>query len=130
MSAVRIAAAAPGLRAMLSTAEAVALPCAMPHAPDAMAIAKPEVMATQLAVPMPPPASCANAGGAPANITIPANNQNHFFMHAPFRMNRPAVGGCAPTLLQWRLTLRGTASSLCARLPMVASRMLVAETDI
>src|SRR5215831_8416960 len=39
---------APGLRASDSVAEAVALPCPSAHRPDAMAIAKPEVIATQL----------------------------------------------------------------------------------
>src|SRR5512140_1926884 len=39
---------APGLRASDSVAEAVALACPSPQRPEAIAMAKPEVMATQL----------------------------------------------------------------------------------
>src|SRR5581483_2843858 len=64
-SANRIAAAAPGFRAMPSAAAATALACARPHTAEAMAIEKPEVIATQF---VPPPAGpCANIGLAKNN---------------------------------------------------------------
>src|SRR5205823_14601375 len=42
----RIAAEAPGLRAIASAEEATALACARPHSPEAIAMEKPDVMAT------------------------------------------------------------------------------------
>src|SRR5437588_4731215 len=53
---------AEGLRARPSAAAAVALACAIPQTAEAIAMAKPEVMATQLTVEAWP--ACANAGTA------------------------------------------------------------------
>src|SRR5271167_301129 len=75
MSANWIAGRAPGLRARPSQAAAVALDWAYPQPAEAMAIAKPEVMATQLvADPAPPAGPCANAGTANSRAAKPIKN--------------------------------------------------------
>src|SRR3954464_7896607 len=56
----RMTAAAPGLRAIASAAEATALPCASAQRPEAMAIEKPDVRVN-------PVPSAANVGAAKTN---------------------------------------------------------------
>src|SRR6266851_1045310 len=79
--AARIAAAAPGLRAMPSQAAEAIRPC--PSAPPkaARAMPKPAAMAKRPLPPAAPPDSCANADGA-INITAAsaANTIVHFFI--------------------------------------------------
>src|SRR6516164_1816113 len=75
MSANWMPGRAPGLRARPSQAAAVALDCAYPHAAEAMAMAKPEVMATHLAFEIAPPAGpWANAGTLNSKAAKAINN--------------------------------------------------------
>src|ERR1035438_10669379 len=56
-----MALAAPGLRAMPSTALAIALPCARPQRLDAIAIEKPALIGTQWPCAVGLPGVCANS---------------------------------------------------------------------
>src|ERR1019366_10110347 len=96
-----MALAAPGLRAIASTAEAVAFPWASPQNADAMAIENTDAKATQLVVDIPPPGPCAKTGVPLTNRTATGSNHNSFFICAPSCLNSASVGGCATTLLQW-----------------------------
>src|SRR5450759_3091192 len=93
--------AAPGLRAIASTAAAVAFPCAVPQNADAMAIENPDAKATQLTTDDPPPGPCAKTGVPLTNSTATGSNHKSFFICAPSCFNSASVGGCATTLLQW-----------------------------
>src|ERR1700739_2478272 len=90
MRAKRIPAAAPGLRASPSHADEVARACAMPQNAEAIAMAKPDVMATQLvgsAAPGAPP--WANAAGARNATASKANKitENFFIRVSPSLRN-------------------------------------------
>jgi hypothetical protein len=63
---------AAGLRARLSAAEAVALPCAKAQMPEAKAMENPAAIATQLTPLSPPP--CAKAGTAKDSTDNTINN--------------------------------------------------------
>src|SRR5688572_12040827 len=85
-SAKRIAGAAPGLRARPSHAADMAFPCARPQTDDAIAIAKPDVIATQLTLEGAVVLVCAKTGVAnsrTANVSrTPADS---FFIDALLR---------------------------------------------
>src|SRR5260370_31666892 len=76
----RIAAVAPGLRAMASAEEATALACARPHSPEAMAVEKPDVMATHLLTSSAPLASAAKIGLAKNNSASATRNSFVFIV--------------------------------------------------
>src|SRR5207249_1063994 len=76
----RIAADAPGLRAMASAEEATALACASPQRPEAMAMAKPDVMATHLLTSSAPLISAPNIGLAHASSASRTKNSFGFIV--------------------------------------------------
>src|ERR1039457_4142427 len=92
ISAPRMAATAPGFRAIASAADAVALPCPRPHRPDAIAIANPPSAGFQ-AVPMETAAalSAANMGtDATKNTASSTHNilNTDFIDLSPFTIER------------------------------------------
>src|SRR3954464_1822362 len=70
----RMAADAPGLRAMASAEAATALACARPQRPEAMAMAKPDVMATHLLTSSAPLISAPDIGLAQISRASATNN--------------------------------------------------------
>src|SRR6516165_1285944 len=117
MRANWMAGRAPGLRARPSQAAAVALDCAYPQPAEAIAIAKPEVMATQLVVePAPPAGPWPNAGTANSRVAKPIRNSMILCFTSPphglsperRRYNGiPTGGGFPQSLVQAGLTLTG-----------------------
>src|ERR1035438_986721 len=78
-----MALAAPGLRAMPSTALAIALPCARPQRLDAMAIEKPALIGTQWPCAVGLPGVCANSPVL-ANRMIASTNSVLFVIRFSF----------------------------------------------
>src|SRR2546425_8593656 len=75
-----MAAEAPGLRAMPSAAAATALAWARPQSPEAIAMAKPDVMATHLLTSSAPLISAPNIGLAHASSASRTKNSFGFIM--------------------------------------------------
>src|ERR1017187_1711329 len=89
-----MALAAPGLRAMPSTALAIALPCARPHRLDAIAIEKPALIGTQWPCTVLLPGVCANSPVL-ANIRIASTNSVFFVIR--FSLDESLSGGGSRT---------------------------------
>src|SRR5690348_15033113 len=89
MKALRIGPAAPGLRAVLSHAAAVALPCPRPPPAAAMPSARAAAKATQsVAFAAVPPAACAKVAGARTKAVVKAvKNHITFFVMFILTMN-------------------------------------------
>lgn len=89
MNALRIGPAAPGLRAVLSHAAAVALPCPKPPPAAAMPSASAAAKATQsVALGAVAPEACANVAGARTSTVVrPVKNHITFFVIFFLTMN-------------------------------------------